>query len=126
MALSLLPRSRGAILGWVLVLFVLWFAASGLRGRLMAHIDLAAGHYEIKTYGFPDEWMDEYRKLLRKRYGMELNAVAGCLVTDWLESYVAGYNGVVKQALIEKYGKDILEECYNVFRNGGKKNHPGK
>ncbi len=54
---------------------------------------------------------EEYARLLKERYGVELNYVAGCVVTEELVGYADGYNSTSKQLLEQKYGKDIFAEC---------------
>jgi len=100
-----------------LMLVVGWYTSASPRGMLMARIDHARGHYEVKTYGGPPptpdeaEMYTEYARLLRERYGVELNDVAQCVVAEELARYANGYNAVSRRLLIEKYGRDIFKEC---------------
>jgi hypothetical protein len=106
----------GAIVA-VLVLAVLVYFLPYYRGMLMAHIDCARGHYEIKVIGGPllpepkAEEFGKYAQLLEERYGVVLNVVAGCVVTDDLDQYVKGYNSVSERLLRKKHGLDIFEQC---------------
>lgn len=98
----------------ILALFVLaiaWVLAAWPFGAVMAHIDHWRGNDEVKTFGLPADWSDDYAVLLRDRYGVELNPVAGCTPSLSQMQYVEGYNRVSESYLKEQHGKDILEEC---------------
>jgi len=101
----------------VLALVLVWCLMPYQRGMLMAHINHARGHYEVKVIGgspFPESKAEEFAKyaqLLQERYGVELNVVAGCVVTDELDQYVKGYNSASERLLRKKHGLDIFEEC---------------
>lgn len=101
-------RSRVVAVAAVIALPVLWYADAYPRGVLMH----ARGHYEVQTYGEPPPaWVDEYARLLKERYGVRLNRVAGCDVPMSLGWYIDGYNPMSTRLLEEKFGKDIFEEC---------------
>lgn len=99
-----------AVLGLVAVLIVWWLAAP-LRGSLSARIDVAWGHYRLLTYGLPVAWLPEYAVLLKERYGVEVHAVAGCVVSQSLISYVDNYNRVSTAAANRRFGHDVFKEC---------------
>jgi hypothetical protein len=86
-----------------------WFSAS-LRGRIAAHIDVARGQYKILGYGLPVVWQPAYARLLKERYGIQYEAVAGCVVSESLTSYVGGYNAVSTSAANRKFGPDIFRK----------------
>jgi uncharacterized protein (TIGR03067 family) len=109
-----LLKSRRAWAGFAgvgLLLVVAWYASAYPRGMLMAHLDHALGHHEMKVYGLPEPWEEEYAELLRQRYGVKWNFVAGCVVPEELARYANGYNAVSRRLLIEKHGKDIFAKC---------------
>jgi hypothetical protein len=107
---SLLKSRRAWAVALVTVVF-LWIPAAGLRGMLMAYIDHARGHREVKTLGHPPPWEGQYARLLNERYGVKLNRVAGCVVTPWLAWYVKGYNAASRGLLQGEYGPGLFEEC---------------
>jgi hypothetical protein len=115
-----LPRSRRS---WklagtaVVVMFVLWPLTGYYRGMLMAHVDHACGHYEIKTYGlhFFFDGPDEDGRPLKEQYGVKVNFVAGCGASEPFVWYVKGYNATSRRMLFEKHGKDVFQECYPQF-----------
>jgi len=90
---------------------VIWEASARVRGQLVARFDLARGHYRILTLGLPTRWRPEYTSLLRQRYGIEERMVAGCIVSESLLAYAAGYNAVSTEAANRKFGHDIFKEA---------------
>ena len=96
--------------GLALVLFLLWYVAAYPRGFVEAQIDLARGHYAVKTAGLPARYYGQAQMKLRDRYGISLEAEAGCEVTPWLEWYMDGYNGVSRRAIRDKFG-DVVKQC---------------
>jgi hypothetical protein len=99
-----------AVPGLVAVLVVWWLAAP-IRGSLAARIEVAKGHFRLLTYGLPVSWLREYAALLRERYGVEVHAVAGCVVSQALISYVDSYDRVSTVAANRKFGRDVFKEC---------------
>jgi hypothetical protein len=89
----------------------LWCLTDYPKGVVGACIDQGLGHYEVKTYGYPAPWRGEHARLLKQRYGVELNAVAGCCVTEELTQYVSGYNATSGGLLLLRHGHDIFAEC---------------
>src|ERR1039457_2587750 len=87
-----------------------WWVSGGIRGQLVAHFDVARGHYEILSLGFPAPWRSEYARILRERYGIELRVVAGCVVSPQLLAYTVGYNLVSMAAANHRFGPDIFRE----------------
>jgi hypothetical protein len=116
------PQAWGVAFAAALALALLWHQAAYLRGMLRARLDHARGHHEVKTYGGPpaapevEEEHDEYVRLLRARYGVVVNRVAGCVVTQELVRYVEGYNATSRGLPLEQYGKDIFAECAGLAR----------
>jgi len=98
----------------LVLLLVLWPLTAYYRGMLMAHIDHSRGHYEIQVHGFLFFFDDpeEEGRLLRERYGVTVNFVGGCGVSEPFAWYVKGYNAASRRLIFEKYGKDVFQECY--------------
>jgi hypothetical protein len=103
-ALSLLP-SAGSVVGRI-------------RGSLSARIDVRRGHLEIKSFGEPPAWHEEYRRLLREKYGVAVDTSAGCCPSRSDHVFMESYNGVSGPAILEKFGKDVFRECRNAARKG--------
>src|SRR4051812_31771865 len=92
-----------------LVLVVAWYAGSYQRGMLMANIDLAMGHRQMMTYGFPAAVLNEsYPRLLQERYGVTLHSVGNCSPSWDVQMYADGYNSVAVPFLNELHKKDIF------------------
>src|SRR5207247_6284709 len=89
----------------------MWGLSAGIRGNLAARIDVRRGRYQVLGYGLPSPSRPEYARCLRDRYGIEFRAVAGCIVSDSLISYVNGYHSVVAEATTRKFGHDVFTEC---------------
>jgi hypothetical protein len=87
-----------------------WWLSGVTRGQLVAHFDVARGHYEILSLGLPVPWRSEFARILRERYGIENRVVAGCIVSPTLLAYTEGYNRVSMAAANRKFGHDVFKE----------------
>jgi len=94
----------------ILVLFVgVWCGASGCAtGAKEAEQDIAAGHLELRTYGYPGPSRYEYGRLLEQRLNVRYVAVAGCMVTEKLVADVDAYNERMQLEIERRYGPDAL------------------
>lgn len=81
------------------------------RGKQEAHRDLKAGKMMVKTFGLPQPWIGTYRDILRSQYGVEDEAIAGCIVDDGILDYSRGYNEVSKAFIQKNYKMDIFEKA---------------
>ena len=81
------------------------------QGVIAAWVDRVRGHDEVKTFGLPSPYADDYARLLQVRYGVEVRPVAGCGVTQDLIEYVRAYNSAVKSRVETRFGKDVFSEC---------------
>ena len=77
------------------------------HGRAHAERDLAAGRWRLMTYGCPEAYRELYAETLR-RGGIELEAVAGCVVRIDLVEYASGYNQVMEAAIGRLLGPNYL------------------
>jgi hypothetical protein len=98
------------VLAFLFAGFLGWDFSARTRGKIMAHFDVARGHYAMLIYGLPAESGPEAARLLRERYGIEMRVVAGCIVTKPLLAYVDGYNTVSMAAAGHKFGYDVFRE----------------
>jgi len=110
---SFIPKRKqlAAAIALLAVLGIGWWFSASLRGRIAAHIDVARGHYKILGYGLPVVWQPAYARILKERYGIEYEGVAGCIVSDSLVSYVEGYDAVSTHAANRKFGSDIFRKA---------------
>jgi len=108
-------QPSGRIRLWIIAVGLglahLWFPTAYPRGMLMAHLDHARSHDEVWGYGYPPPWSPTYHQLLQQKYGVVSRTAGGCSPFPPWEWYADGYNGVSGRLLIEKYHRDIFEEC---------------
>ena len=110
----------------IVALLGAWWLATSLRGQLTARFDVARGHYKVLTYGLPSALRPEYARLLKERYGIELETVAGCIVSQSLLSYVHCYNKISVAAANRKFGHDVFEECWEDANKNWNRRRPEK
>ncbi len=91
----------------------LWFLSAPIRGNLAARLDVYRGRYQVLGYGLPSPWIHKYAQCLQDRYNVRYHAVAGCVVSPGLVSYVDAYNRVTCAAANKKFGRDVFQECVN-------------
>ncbi|MDB5306327.1 MAG: hypothetical protein JWO38_529 [Gemmataceae bacterium] len=119
-----LIRRRLLLTGAMLVILAVgWWFSAYPRGMLAAWADHSRGHYELKGIGLPPPWAGEYARLVLDRYGVAVNSVAGCVVTQDLVWYVDGYNVVSKSRIQARFGKDIFAECAEEARAAWEREH---
>lgn len=100
----------GASIVFLLVFDQFVHVTSMIRGHLDARYDVLRGNYRVLSYGMPGLWHDEWKQLLKERYQITNDAVAGCMVSGSLIAYVRAYNKVSIIAANEKFGHDIFAE----------------
>jgi hypothetical protein len=83
-------------------------------GGLVAYIDHARGYYSIKVRGLPPPYSGETYQLLWERYGVNVEAVGGCMTPEGTAAFADGYNSVSERLLNQRFRKDILEECFRL------------
>lgn len=81
------------------------------NARRDAEDDFARGHPRILTYGLPVHWINEYREVLARDYGVKLETVAGCVVSDPLVDYVDTYNETIEGYLVSVHGPDLFDKA---------------
>jgi hypothetical protein len=83
-----------------------WKYFSAYRtGRADAERDVAAGILAIEESGLGSGTGHSVR-LLRERYGIEIRAVAGCIVNERILGHEAGYNAVSEAEIGRRVGSD--------------------
>jgi hypothetical protein len=112
-----------------LLAILAWHLTAYHRGRLMGSLDHACGHFEVKVFGGPPlppqelECYSVYARLLKERYGVELNVIGGCVVSEAEGRYAEGYSDVSRSLLKKKYGRDIFAECWTLAQQHGQAEH---
>ena len=99
--------------------FAIWVFAPILQplawqaeGRTEAERDIAAGAMKWKIYGHMAGLTTgdiAFARLMRERYGVEVEAVAQCVVTDELVHRAEGYNARISDELDAKFGSDAVK-----------------
>ncbi|HKV91594.1 MAG TPA: hypothetical protein VJW20_03485 [Candidatus Angelobacter sp.] len=106
-----------------------WDASAATRGRMLARFDLSQGRYQLLAYGSTPPEREEYARLLKQRYGIEVEKVADCLVSQPLVDYVDAYNSITVPAAQAKFGPHIFDQTWEdaqrswvhgVFRQNGR------
>jgi hypothetical protein len=95
-----------------------WKYFSAYRtGRAHAERDVAAGILAIEESGLGAGTGHSVR-LLRERYGIEIRAIAGCIVDENILGHEAGYNAVSEAEIDRRVGRDRVaaarEEGYRL------------
>jgi hypothetical protein len=90
----------------------------------MAEADIRRGHLKLKGYGKRIAWADDYERTLKRRYGIESVAVAGCVVTPELVSEVNGYNDVATARIEKRFGRGVLDRVAGDVERRYWRRHP--
>jgi len=89
------------------------------KGQELAKQDIQQNSMKYKLYGQPRMHDQRFKKLLLHKYNIELDIVAGCLVTDEITYTTDGYNKIIREYTFKKYGKDIFKETEErVYKQG--------
>lgn len=86
-------------------------------GKFEAHLDVLRGSYSIRIYGTQDGGIVEYREILANEFGVEVVAVASCIVSQELVDKTHAYNDVMEAAIGKRYGQGILERLWHRARS---------
>jgi hypothetical protein len=92
-------------------------------GTIAAQMDATRGRYKQLRYGLPFPWSAIYAQSLRKRYGVETEAVAGCDVSPFIRRYVAAYDKVSEAAVNKRFGHDVFKEVRNEAQSDWTREH---
>jgi hypothetical protein len=92
--------------------FVLPFLPGGWLGYAEARLDIARGHLALRSHGMPAVWRPDYAALLRDRYGIQIgNKSGGCIVSYFQKTFNEAYNSLQREAIIQRFGRDVTIEC---------------
>jgi hypothetical protein len=94
---------------------IILFGAAGGRtaGKIGARLDQARGHLKIIPIGAQiSDLRQKYSTCLLDRYNIHLGNGAGCIIGSWEVEYAEGYNSVSTAVITEKYGFNVLNQCY--------------
>jgi hypothetical protein len=87
------------------------------RGKAEAKRDLAQGYLIHKAGGgrIPMDY-GAYCDILRARYNVRVDVIAGCVVTRKLLDYIQGYNEVSTAEIERRFGEGVLERTREEVR----------
>lgn len=77
-------------------------------GHIHAYIDVARGHYELKTYGPINGDLEEFSEIAAEEYGIEV-VTHGCIISTEGIEHTRGYNDVSVAAIERKYGAGVID-----------------
>jgi len=88
-----------------------WFDRAELdaQGRRDAEADIRNGRLRLKSFGTLAPWHKEYDATLKRRYGIDVVRVAGCVV-DEHEIEWRAYNQVMVARIERGFGRGILDK----------------
>jgi hypothetical protein len=76
--------------------------------RKQAEADFAAGRYRMLVYGLRGPVSEQDRRLAKE--GVEVKAIAGCIVSDGILEGARVYNEVMRGKLKAKLGRDVFTD----------------
>ena|SRR5436190_3062561 len=80
-------------------------------GIAHAQADIANGVLAIEHAGWPMRYDQEYVRLMKQKYGIEVRRVADCVVHEDVEEHMRGYNKVAEAEIERRFGKDCLSQA---------------
>jgi hypothetical protein len=80
-----------------------------LAGQAEARKDVATGVLIIEQSGFGAGGGHHEQRILRDRFGIEIRAVAGCLVNERIMGHQEGYNSVSESEIERRFGLKRVE-----------------
>ena len=104
-------RNRSTLnLAWVVACALcLSGCSSSIQGRNEALADIRSNKLVFKTAGMPFPSDRIYAELLRKRYDIQFESVASCVISPSLAQYTEAYNKIMLPEIQRRYGFDVLE-----------------
>lgn len=83
-------------------------------GRRYAEQDIRENCLAVEVSGGPPAaWDNDWVRLLRERFQIELRWVAGCLVNYQIIGHERGYNEVSSAEIQRRFGRDVVWETRN-------------
>ena len=76
--------------------------------RKQAEADFAEGHYRMLVFGLRAVNSEHDKRLAKD--GVEVRAIAGCIVSDGILEGARVYNQVMREKLKAKLGRDVFAD----------------
>jgi hypothetical protein len=84
--------------------------AAAIQGQADALKEIAEGRLALETMGLPAVWRGTYMDLLKERHGIQLRAVAGCIVNSSITGHARGFNEIMTAEIAKRFGADALDK----------------
>jgi len=92
----------------------------GRYGQVEASADIARAIPKIYRYGLPQEHDQTWSRILKQRFGITVESVAGCEASPELTNFVDAYNARILEHIAQKFGPtayaDSREEAVREFQ----------
>jgi hypothetical protein len=105
---------RSALVVAVVVAVFCWFYAAPVAGYTTAQLDAWGGRYEYRFYGIYMEYDEDWARILKEKYEVDLRCAGGCVVSRWTEGFTHGYDSVIRSKLTAKFGRDVIHESLDL------------
>jgi hypothetical protein len=83
----------------------------GRDGKKEAEADISSGKPKLFLYGKARADFDERTAIFKERFGVELDPLAGCIVSDPLVSFADAYNAVIQNHIAAMFGATAFEDA---------------
>jgi TonB family protein len=83
------------------------------KGQCDAKKDIESDSLRYKFYGLPDYRDGKYAEILKERYNIIIDFVAGDIVSPGENAYWTGYNNISINEIERRYSKGILDSIYH-------------
>jgi hypothetical protein len=86
-------------------------------GRKAAEADIRRGTPKMLTFGLRAPWDRDIRQLLKEKFGVQMEGVAGCMVTQAQVDYANGYDDRIEKEIATRFGvkASVEEEAKRVY-----------
>ena len=84
------------------------------KGMEEAKLDLKNNIIKYKFWGLPQESDTIFEEILKEKYDIKLDFVGADLVHQEELAEWNGYNKIIKEYILKKYKKDVIQESYQI------------
>jgi hypothetical protein len=95
----------------------------GRDGRKEAQSDIGGGAAKFFLYGKTRSDIAYFSTILKERFGVMVDPLAGCIVSEPLVAFADAYNAEVRQFIAGKFGPTALDEADREASDRWKANH---
>jgi hypothetical protein len=86
-------------------------------GRKAAEADIRRGTPKMLVFGLRAPWDSDIRQLLKEKFGVQLEGIAGCMVTQAQVDYANGYDDRIEKEIAARFGvtASVEEEAKRIY-----------